>query len=420
MSASIDHFNFKGLKTFVRVDFNVPLNDDREITDDTRMRAALPTLRKILDDGGKLIMASHLGRPKGVDESLSLRHILPHLEELLGRKVAFPGDSVGDKVLEAVSKMHDGDVLLLENLRFYAEEEGKPRDLKPESTPEEKKDAKAVMKERQRDFAHRLADLADCYVNDAFGTAHRAHASTAIMAEFFPPEMRMFGYLMEREVLAVERIIKDSEHPFVAIVGGAKISSKIGIIYSLLDKVDRLIIGGGMAFTFIAAEDGKIGKSLFEADSLEVAREIMQKTAEKGVELILPVDVVATREFANGVPSITVPIDRIPDEYMGLDVGEKSSERFRKALQGAKTILWNGPAGVFEMSDFRRGTFDLAKAVAEETHRGAYSLVGGGDSVACLKLLGMEEEISYVSTGGGALLEAIEGKDLPGVTAVRS
>ena len=419
MNTTIEQFNFKGLTAFVRVDFNVPLDSERNITDDTRMRAALPTLKKILADGGKLIIASHLGRPKGVDENLSLKHLLPHLEELLGLKVQFPGDSIGEKVQHAVKSLHNGEALLLENLRFYAEEEGKPRGLSPEASPEEVATAKKEMKQRQRDFADKLASLADCYVNDAFGTAHRAHASTALIADKFPPSHKMFGFLMEKEVKAVKHILQCEAHPFVAIVGGAKVSSKIDILSSLLNKADKLIVTGGMAFTFVVAEGGQIGKSLFEPDNVAVAKGIIEKAKAQNVELILPLDVVASTEFSNDSERKVFPINAIPKEYMGLDVGPQTRACYKEALHGAKTILWNGPAGVFEMENFRQGTFSLAEAVADATKEGAYSLVGGGDSVACIKLLGMEDKISYVSTGGGALLEAVEGKALPGVVAIQ-
>lgn len=416
---SISQFNFKDLTAFVRVDFNVPLDKNKNITDDTRMRAALPTLKKILSDGGKLIIASHLGRPKGVDESLSLQYLLPHLEELLGQKVFFVKDSIGEEVIHIAQNLKSGEALLLENLRFYAEEEGKPRGLSETISAEEKKKAKEEMKIRQKEFAKKLASLADCYVNDAFGTAHRAHASTALIADSFASDRKMFGFLMEKEVTAVEHILKANEHPFVAIVGGAKVSSKIEILSSLLDKADKLIITGGMAFTFIVAQGGNIGKSLFEADYVETAKEILRQAKEKNVEIILPEDVVATKEFSNDAEIAIFPIMSIPDDYMGLDVASNTQLRYKTALNKAKTILWNGPAGVFEMENFRQGTFALAKAVANATKEGAYSLVGGGDSVACIKLLEMENEISYVSTGGGALLEAVEGKQLPGVVAIQ-
>ncbi len=415
---TISEMNFNGLRTFVRVDFNVPIDNNGQITDDTRMQAALPTLKKIIDDGGKLIIASHLGRPKGVDEKFSLRQLLPHLEELLGRSVYFVADSIGPKVEEAINKMNNGEVLLLENIRFYEEEEGKPRDLKSDASEEEKKLAKQAMKERQAAFAKKLASMVDCYVNDAFGTAHRAHASTAIIADSFPSDRKMFGYLMEKEVSAVEHILEKAEHPFVAIMGGSKVSSKIDIITHLMDKVDRLILTGGMAFTFIAAHGGKIGKSIVEEDKIELAKAIEQKAKEKGVELVLPVDVVAATAFSNDAQYDIYPIDKIPDDRMGLDVGPSTCELYRTTLDGAKTILWNGPAGVFEMETFRKGTIALAKEVANATKKGAYSLVGGGDSVACVKLLSMDHELSYVSTGGGALLEAIEGKQLPGIVAI--
>lgn len=418
MTTSFEEFNFSGLRTFVRVDFNVPLDEGGTITDDTRMRAALPTLQKILHDGGRLIIASHLGRPKGVDEQLSLRQLLPHLEQLLGQKVHFVADCIGQEVEVAISSLRDGEALLLENLRFYAEEEGKPRNLSPTASDEEKQEAKKAIKKRQQAFAQQLAALADCYVNDAFGTAHRAHASTALIASHFPKERKMFGRLMQQEVQALNQILSHAEHPFVAIVGGAKVSSKIGILENLLDRVDKLVITGGMAFTFVAAKGGKVGKSLCEPDYFLTAQEVLAKAKEKNVAVILPLDAIVAKEFANDAEQTTAPIDQIPDDAMGLDVGPATQSLYQETLEGAKTILWNGPAGVFEMPSFRQGTFALAKAVAQATQKGAYSLVGGGDSVASVKLLGMEKEVSYVSTGGGALLEAVEGKKLPGIVAI--
>lgn len=416
---TIEEFNFQGKRTFVRVDFNVPLNDKGEITDDTRMCAALPTLQKVMHDKGKLIIASHLGRPKKVTPELSLKHLLPHLEELLGQKVMFVDDCIGSKVTDAIKQMQDGDVLLLENLRFYEEEEGKPRNLPENATEEDKKAAKTALKEKQKQFAKALADLADCYVNDAFGTAHRAHASTALIADYFDAQHKMFGFLMQKEVTAVENVQQKAQHPYVAIVGGSKVSSKIGIIENLLDKVDTLIITGGMAFTFIAARKGAVGKSICEEDKFDLALSIEQQAKAKNVKLVLPVDVVAAKEFSNDVPTQVFKSDDIPHEYMGLDVGPETVELYKSVLKGARTILWNGPAGVFEMENFRKGTNELAHAVCSATKEGAYSLVGGGDSVACVKLLGLEKQMSYVSTGGGALLEAIEGKVLPGIKAIQ-
>lgn len=415
---NIKDFNFKGLRAFVRVDFNVPLDDNLQITDDTRMRAALPTLNKIIADGGRLIIASHLGRPKGVSDKLSLRHLVPHLAELLGRPVIFVPDSVGAEVEKAIAEMKDGDVLLLENLRFYEEEEGKPRGLAEDATAEEKKEAKKALKPRQAEFAKRLAALADCYVNDAFGTAHRAHASTALIADSFPADRKMFGFLMEQEVNAVQRVLGDIHRPFVAIMGGSKVSSKIDIIDNLLDKVDTLIITGGMCFTFAKAYGGKVGSSLCEDDKMDVARAIVEKAKAKGVHLVLPVDAKVADAFSNDANTQVAPVDNIPDGWMGLDVGPKTMALYDEAIRGAKTILWNGPAGVFEMSNFRDGSKALAQSIVAATEAGAYSLVGGGDSVACVHLFEVADKVSYVSTGGGALLEAIEGKDLPGIVAI--
>lgn len=415
---NIQDFDFSGKRTFVRVDFNVPLNEAMVITDDTRMRAALPTLQKVINDGGRLVIASHLGRPKGVSDALSMRHLVPHLSELLGKKVAFVGDSVGEKVEMAIDALKDGEVLLLENLRFYEEEEGKPRGLADNISEEEKREAKKKAKERQKAFAQRLASMVDCYVNDAFGTAHRAHASTALIADFFDHEHKMFGFLMQQEVKAVERVLNDIQRPFVAIMGGSKVSSKIDIIENLLDKVDTLIITGGMSFTFAKAFGGKIGNSLCEDDKLEVARSVVERAKEKGVCLVLPVDSKIADAFSNDAQTQFFPVNQIPEGWMGLDVGPETAKIYEEAIMSAKTILWNGPAGVFEMSNFREGSKALAESIAKATEKGAYSLVGGGDSVACAHLFNVAERVSYVSTGGGALLEAIEGKILPGIAAV--
>lgn len=418
MAMNIQDFNFSGKRTFVRVDFNVPLNDAMTITDDTRMRAALPTLQKVIKDGGRLVIASHLGRPKGVSEALSMRHLVPHLSELLGKEVAFVADSVGEEVERAIHALKNGDVLLLENLRFYEEEEGKPRGLADDISEEEKKVAKKAVKERQKVFAQRLASMVDCYVNDAFGTAHRAHASTALIADSFDKEHKMFGFLMEQEVKAVERVLNNIQRPFVAIMGGSKVSSKIDIIENLLDKVDTLIITGGMSFTFAKAFGGKIGNSLCEDDKLEVARSVVERAKAKGVRLILPVDGKIADAFSNDAHTQFASVDQIPDGWMGLDVGPETAKLYEEAILSAKTILWNGPAGVFEMSNFREGSKALAESIAKATEKGAYSLVGGGDSVACAHLFEVTDRVSYVSTGGGALLEAIEGKVLPGIAAV--
>lgn len=415
----LQDFNFNNQRTFVRVDFNVPLDEAFHITDDTRMRAALPTLKKIISDGGKLIIASHLGRPKKIDAKLSLQHLVAHLQELLGKPVQFVADCVGSTVQQTIAQMKPGDVLLLENLRFYEEEEGKPRGLAEDASDEEKKAAKKVVKEKQKEFAKQLAALADCYVNDAFGTAHRAHASTALIADSFSTDRKMFGLLMEQEVKAVERVLSDIQRPFVAIMGGSKVSSKIEIIDNLLDKVDTLIITGGMSYTFSRAYGGKVGSSLCEEDKLDVAKAVVEKANAKGVKLVLPTDTVIADAFNNDANTQVVDINNIPDGWMGLDIGPKTIALYDEAIRGAKTILWNGPAGVFEMSRFQDGSCALAQSIVVATQNGAYSLVGGGDSVACAHLFNVADKVSYVSTGGGALLEAIEGKTLPGIAAVK-
>ncbi|MDO5035365.1 MAG: phosphoglycerate kinase [Porphyromonas sp.] len=417
---NIDSYNFKGKRAFVRVDFNVPLDEQRQITDDTRIRAALPTLKKILADGGRLVMASHLGRPKGVDESLSLKHILPHVSELLGVEVKFASDSVGEETEKLSKELKDGEALLLENLRFHEEEEGKPRGLAKDASDEEKAAAKKEVKERQKGFVKQLAQLADCYVNDAFGTAHRAHASTALIAEHFDKDNKMFGYLMAKEVAAIQKILDNVERPFTAIMGGSKVSTKIEIIENLLTKVDNLILTGGMTYTFMKANGGNIGTSICEDDKLDLALEIQEKAKKHGVNLVLSEDSVVTQEFANDTPYKVVPSMDIPDGWMGMDIGEKSRKRFADVILGSKTILWNGPAGVFEFDNFGAGSKAVGEAVAEATQKnGAFSLVGGGDSVACVNKYGLADQVSYVSTGGGALLEAIEGKTLPGIAAIR-
>ena len=416
---TIDQFNFAGKKAFVRVDFNVPLDENFNITDDTRMRAALPTLKKILADGGSVIIGSHLGRPKGPADKFSLKHILKHLEELLGVEVQFANDCMGEEAAVKAAALQPGEVLLLENLRFYAEEEGKPRGLAEDATDEEKKAAKAAVKESQKEFTKKLASYADCYVNDAFGTAHRAHASTALIAKYFDKDNKMFGYLMEKEVQAVDNVLKDIKRPFTAIMGGSKVSTKIGIIENLMDKVDNLILCGGMAFTFAKAQGGKIGNSLVEDDKLQLALDIIAKAKAKGVNLVLGCDCIAADKFANDANTQVCDDKNIPDGWMGLDAGPKTQEEFKAAIKGAKTILWNGPAGVFEMDNFAAGSKAIAEAIAEATKEGAFSLIGGGDSVACINKFGMADQVSYISTGGGALLEAIEGKILPGIAAIR-
>ena len=415
---TLDQFNFAGKKAFVRVDFNVPLNESFEITDDTRIRAALPTLKKILADGGRLIIASHMGRPKkNPDPKYSLRHILAHVSECLGVDVKFADDC--QKAQDAVAALKDGEALLLENLRFYAEEEGKPRGLAEDASDEEKKAAKKVVKESQKAFTKVLADYADCYVNDAFGTAHRAHASTALIADYFDTDHKMFGYLMEKEVRAVDKVMNDIHRPFVAIMGGSKVSTKIEIIENLLGKVDTLILGGGMTYTFMKAQGGTVGNSICEDDKLDLALDIMRQAEEKGVKLVLPIDSKVADAFDNNANTQFCLSKEIPDGWEGLDIGPKSMEAFADAIRGAKTILWNGPTGVFEMENFMAGSRAVADAIVEATAKGAFSLVGGGDSVACINKFGLADKVSYVSTGGGALLEAIEGKVLPGIAAIQ-
>lgn len=416
---TIDKFNFSGKKAFVRVDFNVPLDKDFNITDDTRIRAALPTLKKILADGGSPIIGSHLGRPKGVDEKYSLKHILAHVSKLLGVDVQFASDCASEEAAMKSAALQPGEALLLENLRFYAEEEGKPRGLAEDASDEVKAAAKKEIKEKQKEFAKKLASYADVYVNDAFGTAHRAHASTALIADYFDAGHKMFGYLMEKEISAVEKIMKDPAAPFTAIIGGAKVSSKIDIIENLLDKVDNLIIGGGMAFTFIKAEGGKIGSSLVEDDKLDVAKEVLAKAKANNVKIVIASDAKIADSFSNDAKSQFVEANQIPDGWMGLDIGPKGEEEFNEVIKASKTILWNGPVGVFEFSNFADGSKKVALAVVDATKHGAFSLIGGGDSVACINQMGLADDVSYVSTGGGALLEFIEGKVLPGIKAIR-
>jgi len=415
---SIDNFNFAGKKAFVRVDFNVPLDENFNITDDTRIRAALPTLKKILADGGSPIIGSHLGRPKGPADKFSLKHILGHVSELLGVDVQFANDCVGEEAAAKAAALQPGEVLLLENLRFYAEEEGKPRGLADDATEEEKKAAKKAVKESQKDFTKTLASYADCYVNDAFGTAHRAHASTALIADYFDTDHKMFGYLMEKEVKAVEKVMKDINRPFTAIMGGSKVSSKIEIIENLLGKVDNLIIAGGMTYTFTKAQGGKIGNSLVEDDKLDLALELIQKAKDKGVNLVLAVDAKIADDFSNDANTKFCPVGQIPDGWEGLDIGPETEKIFAEVIEKSKTILWNGPTGVFEFDNFTHGSRSVGEAIVKATENGAFSLVGGGDSVACVNKFGMADKVSYVSTGGGALLEAIEGKTLPGIAAV--
>ena len=415
---TIDQFDFKGKKAFVRVDFNVPLDEHFHITDDTRIRAALPTLKKILADGGSVIIGSHLGRPKKVEDKYSLRHILAHVSKCLGVDVKFAPDCVGEEARELAANLKPGEALLLENLRFYAEEEGKPRGLAEDATDEEKAAAKKAIKESQKEFTKKLAALADVYVNDAFGTAHRAHASTALIAAYFDADHKLFGYLMGKEVDAVNKVMQDIRRPFTAIMGGSKVSSKIDIIENLLGKVDNLILTGAMTYTFAKAAGGNIGNSLCEDDKLDLAREIVAKAKANGVNLVLSTDSKIADAFSNDAKTDFAQNDNIPSGWIGMDIGPDSIRAYREVILGSKTILWNGPTGVFEMDNFADGSRAVAEAIAEATANGAFSLVGGGDSVACVNKFGYADKVSYVSTGGGALLEAIEGKKLPGIAAI--
>ena len=417
MQQSIDTYNFKGKKAIARVDFNVPLNEQFQITDDTRIRAAVPTMKKVLAEGGSLILMSHLGRPKGVTEKYSLKHIIYRIEELLGVKVKFANDCMAAD--EEVKNLQPGEVLLLENLRFYAEEEGKPRGLAENATDEEKKEAKAKVKESQKEFVKKLASYADCYINDAFGTAHRAHASTALIAKYFPND-KMFGYIMEGEIKAIDKVLHNGEHPVTAIVGGAKVSSKIGIIEHLFDVVDNMIIGGGMVYTFVKAQGGKIGNSLCEDDQMELALNIMKKAEEKGVKLYFSKEVVIADAFSNDANTQIVSNFEIPDGWEGMDAAPSTLKEREEVLMNSKTILWNGPVGVFEMPAFAKGTNYIAEILAKVTQeKGAFTLVGGGDSVAAVTQMGYADKVSYVSTGGGAMLEYLEGIELPGIKAIR-
>lgn len=420
---NINDYNFAGKKAIVRVDFNVPLNENGVITDDTRIRGALPTLKKILADGGACIIMSHMGKPKGkVNPKLSLGQIKDAVSKALGVPVAFAPDCY--KAADAVAALKMGEALLLENLRYYPEEEGKPVGIDKEDPAYEA--AKKEMKARQKDFAKTLASYADCYVMDAFGTAHRKHASTAVIADYFDADNKMLGYLMEKEVKAVDNVLSNIKRPFVAIMGGSKVSSKIGIIENLLGKVDKLILCGGMTYTFSKAHGGEIGESIVELDKLDVALGVEEMAKKNGVELVLGVDSVICNAYDFGSASVkpgadikVVPSNAIPEGYEGLDAGPESREKFCQAIEGAKTILWNGPAGVFECDDFCAGSRAVGDAVAKATAEGAFSLIGGGDSVACCTKFGLTDKVSYISTGGGALLEAIEGKVLPGVAAIK-
>ncbi len=392
---TIDHINFSDTRALIRVDFNVPLNDRQQITDDSRMRAAVPTIQKILGEGGSVILMSHLGRPKeGPEDRFSLRHLREHLGKLLGVEVRFAPDCVGEETLQMARSLQSGEVLLLENLRFHKEET-----------------------RGDESFARQLADLADIYVNDAFGTAHRAHASTTIVAKFFPGK-KAFGYIMANELKSIDKVLHDTARPYVAIIGGAKVSSKIDVIDNLMDKADELIIGGGMMFTFIRAQGGKIGNSLCEEDYLDTARKIMATAREKGIKLHIPPDAVAADGFHNEAARREVSADNIPEDWLGMDIGPGSVRKFSAVIENAKTILWNGPMGVFEMDHFAEGTKAITRAIVKATQKGAFSLVGGGDSVAAINQFGLQDQVSYVSTGGGALLEYMEGKTLPGVQAI--
>ena len=413
---TINDYKFAGKKAIVRVDFNVPLNENGQITDDTRIRGALPTLKHILEEGGALIIMSHMGKPKGkVVAKYSLKQIVDAVSAALGAPVQFAEDCA--KAAEQAAALKAGKVLLLENLRYYPEEEGKPVGIDKEDPAYE--EAKKAMKASQKEFAKTLASYADCYVNDAFGTAHRKHASTAVIADYFDADNKMLGYLMEKEVQAVDNILSNIKRPFTAIMGGSKVSTKIGIIENLMDKVDNLILCGGMTYTFAKANGGEIGNSICENDKLELALDIIAQAKAKGVNLVLATDCVAADAFSNDANTQVCPSNAIPEGWEGVDAGPESRKAFAAAIEGAKTILWNGPAGVFEFDNFAAGSKAIAEAIAKATDEGAYSLIGGGDSVACVNKFGMADRVSYISTGGGALLEAIEGKVLPGVAAIK-
>ena len=416
MQQFIDKYDFTGKKAIVRVDFNVPLNENFEITDDTRIVRAMPTLKKVLAGGGSVIIMSHLGRPKKVDSKFSLKHIVAHVSECLGVPVQFAEDC--QKADEQAAALKPGEALLLENLRYYAEEEGKPRGLAEDASDEEKKAAKAAVKASQKEFVKKLASYADCYINDAFGTAHRAHASTALIADYFPND-KMFGYLMEGEIKAIDNVLKNAQRPLTAIIGGSKVSSKLAVLKNLVGKVDNLIIGGGMGYTFIKAQGGKIGLSLHEDELIPDALEILATAKEKGVNVYLSIQTVAGQAFDNDTPQRIFDTNNIAEDWEGMDAAPKTLEAWKKVILSSKTILWNGPVGVFELPNFAKGTLQIAEDLAEATKNGAYTLVGGGDSVAAVTQMGYADKVSYVSTGGGAMLEAIEGKELPGVAAIR-
>ena len=413
---NIDQVKFENKRVVIRVDFNVPLDDNFNITDDTRMRAALPTINKVLNDKGMVVLMSHLGRPKkNPDPKYSIKPIIKHLEELLGRPVQFATDCM--KAADQVAALKPGEVLVLENLRFYAEEEGKPRGI--EKGEEGYDEAKKAVKASQKEFTKTLAGYGEYYINDAFGTAHRAHASTALIADYFDADHKMFGYLMGKEVAAVNKVMNEIQHPFTAIMGGSKVSTKIEIIENLLTKVDNLILCGGMTYTFKKALGGKIGNSICEDDKLDLALDILAKAKEKGVKLVLAEDCVVGNKFANDADTQVVDPMNIPEGWEGMDIGPKTRELFANVIKGSKTILWNGPCGVLEFDTFAKGSKSIAEAIAAATKDGAFSLIGGGDSVACINKFGLADQVSYVSTGGVALLEAIEGKELPGIAAIK-
>ena len=417
---AIDNYNFAGKRAIIRVDFNVPLNGEGQVTDDTRIRAAIPTIKKVLAGGGAVILMSHLGRPKkNPDAKYSLEQIVPAIEARLGEKVLFAGDCMGEKAAEMAANLKPGEVMMLENLRFYAEEEGKPRGLAEDATDEEKAEAKKAVKASQKEFVKRLASYADCYINDAFGTAHRAHASTALIADYFP-EDKMFGYVMENELQAIDGVMENPQRPFCAIIGGSKVSTKISIIEKLMDKVDSIIIGGGMTYTFAAAEGGQVGKSICEPDMFPVALEILKKAEARGIQILRSPDALICDDFSENANTQEAPANNIPEAWEGVDIATGGKAKFREHILGCKTILWNGPVGVFEINKVSTGSRAVAEAIAEATEKnGAYSLIGGGDSVACINKFGLVDKVSYVSTGGGALLEYMEGKELPGVAAIR-
>ncbi|MBE6177099.1 MAG: phosphoglycerate kinase [Alistipes sp.] len=417
---SIDKYDFKGKRAIIRVDFNVPVDAEGNVTDDTRIRAAMPTIKKVLAEGGAVILMSHMGRPKkNPDMKYTLEQIIPAVEKNLGVKVQFAGDCMGEKAAEMCKNIQPGEVVLLENLRFYAEEEGKPRGLAEDATKEEKDAAKKALKEGpQKEFVAKLASYADCYINDAFGTAHRKHASTYLIAKHFPND-KMFGYLMEKEVKAISEVMESPQRPFCAIIGGSKVSSKIGVIKALLDKCDSIIIGGGMTYTFAGARGGQVGKSICEPDMFPVALDILKTAEQKGVKLVMSPDALICDQFSEEANTQESSVMSIPSEWEGVDIASQGKAAFREHILGCKTILWNGPVGVFEINKFSTGSKVVADAIAEATKNGAFSLIGGGDSVACINKFGLGDEVSYISTGGGALLEYIEFGDLPGVAAIR-